>query len=134
MTFFIIGVDCRTTPLKIREAAYRSREEIGLYWQRLHPDGAALLTTCNRMEIWGITEAPGEAWTLCNTFRHRFNDYFKDAYIKEGREDVLRHGLRLACGLESRLRGEYQIMQQLEAWLYRADLPVPIKKIFHTTE
>ncbi len=132
MTFFVIGIDHKTTPLKIREAAYRSREEIGLYWQRLDPGRTALLTTCNRIEIWGAAADLREAAALCRIFRRRFSEYFKGAYIKYGREDVLRHGLRLACGLESQLRGEYQIMQQLEAWHYKADLPSPLKEVWRS--
>ncbi|MEE8360446.1 MAG: hypothetical protein V3S04_05905 [Candidatus Omnitrophota bacterium] len=132
MTFFVIGVDHRTTPLKTREAAYRSRQEIGLYWQRLNPGRTTLLTTCNRVEVWGMAGDLREAAALCKTFRYRFNDYFKDAYIWYGREDVLRHGLRLACGLESQLRGEYQIMQQLEAWFCKEDLPSSLKEAWRS--
>ncbi|MFH1752889.1 MAG: hypothetical protein ABH875_01780 [Candidatus Omnitrophota bacterium] len=130
MTFFVIGIDHKTASLKTREAAYRSRKEIGLYWQSLNPGRTALLTTCNRMEVWGVASDLGEAAALCGIFKCRFREHFKDAYIKHEREDVVRHGLRLACGLESQLRGERQIMQQLDAWIATADFADPLKELW----
>ncbi len=111
MTFYLIGIDYKTVPYEIREAAYRIQRHIIEYWRR---SKAAVLITCNRIEIYGVAPSRSEAKSLTEGFRHHFGNYFKDAYAYYGREEVFKHGLRLACGLESQLKGEIQILHQLE--------------------
>jgi glutamyl-tRNA reductase len=130
MIFFSIGIDYRRAPLEQREAAYRSRGEIIDYWRRVGFGRAAVLTTCNRIEVYRTAKSLDEAVALQEAFRYRFKDYFKDAYVRYGDQEVLKHGLRLACGLESQLKGEYQIIQQLERWSSQKGFPKPLKSLW----
>ncbi len=130
MSFWLIGIDYKKTPDKIRQGAYRLRRDIVNYWKNVNPGGAAVLFTCNRIEIYGRVSDAQEAAEGINAFRSIFFRYFKDSYTYIGHEDVLRHGLRLACGLESRLKGEKEILKQLDAWYADKDFPEPLKDLW----
>jgi glutamyl-tRNA reductase len=69
---------------------------------------------------------------LTRMFRDRYHDYFNNAYLIYGEHNLIRHGLRLACGLESQLKGEFQIVRQLERWLKNGELPLPLEDLWHT--
>ena len=116
MTFYLIGIDYKTTPLKIREQAYRMRQEINQFWQS-QLEHVGVLFTCNRVEIYFITE---DMYSVINTiglFRKIFPVIFDDAYVKGGIGEVAHHALRLASGLESQILGEGQILTQLSSWI-----------------
>ncbi|MDP2941835.1 MAG: hypothetical protein Q8N85_06275, partial [Candidatus Omnitrophota bacterium] len=51
-----------------------------------------------------------------------------NAYFLEGRINVFRHALRLCCGLCSQLKGELEIMQQIDGW--RRGLPLGLRGIW----
>lgn len=131
MTFYLIGIDYKTVSYEIREAAHRIQRDIIVYWQYSSTAGrTAVLVTCNRIEIYGIALSRDEAIALTESFKYHFRDYFKDAYVRYGREEIFRHGLRLACGLESQLKGEIQILQQLELWVGSKDFPLLLRELW----
>ncbi len=78
MISYLIGIDYRRTPLDIREAANRDKNHIIKYWQLANPERSAVLSTCNRVEIYGIAESPYEAERLIRHFRRAFKEKFKD--------------------------------------------------------
>ncbi|KAL3538742.1 hypothetical protein ACH5RR_002108 [Cinchona calisaya] len=118
----VIGINFRTTPVEIREKLsipeaqwpQAISELCGLH----HIDEAAILSTCNRMEIYvvalsqhrGVKEVT--EWMskksgvptseLC---RHRFLLYNKDA---------TRHLFEVSSGLDSLVLGEGQILSQVK--------------------
>ena len=133
MTFYLIGIDHKKASYEIREAAYRIQRDIIGYWQRSSAAGrTAVLITCNRIEIYGAAVSRNEAITLTESFRYHFRRYFKDAYLCYGKEEVFSHALRLACGLESQLKGEIQILRQLESWSGSGDFPILLRELWNT--
>ncbi|MDO8536242.1 MAG: hypothetical protein Q7S30_04460 [Candidatus Omnitrophota bacterium] len=144
MTFFLLGIDHKTSSIDIREAAYWKRKEISAFWADpptaavgfSHRRGgvygaAAILATCNRFEIYGMAGTDSEAREVVSIFKKRFDDYFADSYIIYGRNNIFRHLVRLAAGLESQIKGELQISSQLGAWAGREDLPKGLSGLVH---
>jgi glutamyl-tRNA reductase len=79
------------------------------------------------MELYGTADSLNEAKHLVEAYRALFAGVIDSAYAGYRQEEVVGHGLRLACGLESQLKGESQILDQLEAWTNRADFPAVLK-------
>jgi len=116
MYFYLTGVDYKSAPLNVRENIYRRRRDIIDFWASGHTGRAEALFTCNRIEIYGAAEYPEEAFSSVSEFSGVFPDFSRHAYFKYREAEVFRHSLRLACGMESQLHGELQILNQLEAW------------------
>ena len=135
MYFYLIGIDYKTVPLGVRESFYRQRLEIIDFWRAKE---AALLFTCNRIEIYATGNNEDTAFGYITEFSKNFPDFFKYAYVKYGEKEVFQHALRLASGLESQLAGELQIFQQLRNWRIQRYLPFALdglwKKVLYLSE
>ncbi|NQT46070.1 MAG: hypothetical protein HQ593_01150 [Candidatus Omnitrophica bacterium] len=129
MISYLIGIDYSTASIEERERAYRLRRRIEAYWRFVNPGGVAVLTTCNRIEIYGISSSRGEAEAFGILFRQKFKSCFKNGYVIYGDNGLFAHAIRLACGLKSRIKGEPQIVEQLEVWLDHKSFPGPLKSI-----
>lgn len=129
MILYCIGIDYRHTSLAVREQAYRRREEIVRFFREYNVEAVALFT-CNRIEVYAFAfDAICLRQTLSEA-RSRFKGFFEKAYVYSGLNAMLRHALRLAVGLCSQIRGEPQIMLQLQNWLRQEDFSAPLKKIW----
>jgi len=121
MYFYLIAVDYKTAPLAVRETLYRQRRYIVDFWKSRD---AAVLFTCNRIEIYAMAQNKDAALSDLAVFGKEFLGFFGSARLTYGRREVFRHSLRLAAGLESQLQGELQIFQQLVNWRLRDNLPL----------
>ena len=120
MAIKILGVSHKTAPIAIRERVAVDPERLPDALHGLVRDGGAsealILSTCNRTELY------------CNvddhSMRHpldwlvRFNgvdprDVASHVYSYD-EENAVRHALRVACGLDSMVLGEPQILGQLK--------------------
>lgn len=118
MVFVAFGLNHKTAPISVRERIALSPSMQDVFLQKLvaHPEvaEAMLLSTCNRTEIYCETSNPE---LLCSWFTHE--NQIPEAYIKphtycyQG-EDAVRHVLEVACGLDSMMLGEPQILGQLK--------------------
>ncbi len=115
MIFFCLGIDHKSSPLRDREEAFRSRRRIEKACLDVGVSARALFT-CNRTEIYGEAADDAAALVITRRICAAFPDVFEKAYIKAGDREVFRHALRLAAGLESQLIGEREILAQLDAW------------------
>ncbi|HKJ89932.1 MAG TPA: hypothetical protein VJ960_02280, partial [Oceanipulchritudo sp.] len=117
-----VGCNHHTTPLDLRERMALSHEAVATLQERLrsHPSvrEAAILNTCNRVEIYAVT---GEAaWSReLATILEEVNgfpaeEFLRYAYAHENLEAV-RHAYRVAAGLDSQIVGETQILGQMKA-------------------
>jgi len=115
MGFYLIGIDYKSADLTTRETLYRQRDQIAdFFGQR-----AMALFTCNRIEIYGEAIDGHRGWEAIGVFQRRFPGFAGRGYAKWDQEDILRHALRLATGLESQLKGEREILEQLTIWFPR---------------
>ena len=101
----------------------RARQALeGLFRERILSEGA-VVSTCNRAEVYGVSEAPDSLEALSGFFS-RFHDV-DAALLREkglsGRgEATVRHLFRVASGLDSMVLGEAQILGQIRAAHRRA--------------
>ncbi|HMK55658.1 MAG TPA: glutamyl-tRNA reductase [Dissulfurispiraceae bacterium] len=122
MNFFVIGLNHKTASVEIRErlAFNGARLEKGLLAlrQTRGVSEAALLSTCNRVEIYASADNAPEAADAIKDFLATFHDiarpeFEKTLYVREMSEAV-RHVFRVASSLDSMIIGEPQILGQLK--------------------
>ncbi len=125
MALLTLGLNHTTAPLALRERiAFPTGEALGgaladlrARLKSLAPE-AAILSTCNRTEIYCKTESPAEAGAALTEWigerqglgRDRLGDHL---YALPDRQAV-RHAFRVACGLDSMVLGEPQILGQMK--------------------
>ncbi|MBF0511523.1 MAG: glutamyl-tRNA reductase [Candidatus Omnitrophica bacterium] len=126
---FIIGLSHKTAPIEIREKFYLNPTQQDLFLSELkcHPlvTESFVLSTCNRFEVY-FNWAGSVADTLfvlsliakIKKIDLDF-DYSSYIYVYEGSQ-ALDHLLRVACGLESLVLGEKQILGQVKDAVERA--------------
>lgn len=76
--------------------------------------GAVLLSTCNRTELYlSCEEAQNPGELLCRAAGVDFTD-FAEVFTSRQGDDCVRHLLEVACGLQSQILGEDQILTQVK--------------------
>lgn len=119
MSIFVIGINHKTAPLMLREKLYFALDQLTLYLQDLLNQGAAreavLLSTCNRSELYceASNIAPLKAW-LCKQTTATEQELDASLYVYQ-HEEAISHIMQVACGLDSMIVGESQILGQLKA-------------------
>jgi glutamyl-tRNA reductase len=121
----IVGVSHRNAPLEVREALAFARDRLA---EALHlaqaeagVSEAMILSTCNRVELYGRAEDEQAGATLA-AFLLRYHgraptDFEPYLYRLEG-EEAVHHAFRVAASLDSMVIGEPQILGQVkEAYL-----------------
>jgi glutamyl-tRNA reductase len=119
--FFLLGATHQNTPLAVREKlALGAEAEAEFHAELAALPGLreiALLSTCNRLEFYGVAEEPGAAARLQEAFcaRQRFAaaEFEKVRLSLKGR-DALQHLLEVAAGLDSQIVGENEIFGQVK--------------------
>jgi len=127
MPLQILGLNHNTAPVEIREQVAFAGDEVSHALERLTAlDGveeAVLLSTCNRTEFYVIGEDAGrerlKQWLHDD---RRLGDNFAESLFMLDDEEAIRHIFRVACGLDSMVLGEPQILGQLkDAYRYAQD-------------
>jgi glutamyl-tRNA reductase len=119
MSLKILGLNHNTAPVEIREQVAFSGDEVAAALLRLSEiDGveeAVLLSTCNRTEFYIISGIEGQQGlrNWLQTERGLGADFADSTFALSG-NDALRHIFRVACGLDSMVLGEPQILGQLK--------------------
>jgi glutamyl-tRNA reductase len=118
MDIFCFGLSHHATGVALRERfAVESAELAGVLGQicrHARLDEAVLLSTCNRVEIYARSAAPADSLKLCaDFFRIRGGDG-ADFYQWLG-PACARHLFRVACGLDSMVVGETEILGQVKS-------------------
>ena len=141
MQLFAFGINHQTAPLSLREQVVFHAENMVQALRDLvdrHPvEEAAIISTCNRTEVYCHTEEPGQAM-------HWLADYHKvkaqqlEPYLyKLPQERAVKHAFRVASGLDSMVLGEPQILGQFKDAVRTADqagtLGVLLNKLFQRT-
>ena len=120
MTLLLVGVNHRTAPLEVRErlavAGAAMEETLGGLRALGGIDGAAVLSTCNRVEA--VVSAASEDvlesvvdW-LCARASAPRDELEKHLYVLR-HADVIKHLFRVVSGLDSMIVGEPQIGGQV---------------------
>lgn len=119
MPLKILGLNHNTAPVEIREQVVYAGDDVSRALLQVHQlegvDGAVLLSTCNRTEFYIMTSNGGgeqlRAWLHDD---RNLGPSFSASVFTLDHEDAIRHIFRVACGLESMVLGEPQILGQLK--------------------
>jgi glutamyl-tRNA reductase len=120
MNLVFVGWNHRGAPLDLRErlalTPERAREAMeGIFSERILSEGA-IVSTCNRAEIYGLSEREDDVDALASFFSrfHSVDDVLLRQTALSGRGDAtVRHLFRVAAGLDSMVLGEAQILGQI---------------------
>lgn len=122
MTLFVVGMSHKSAPVDVREKMGIGQDSIEKFLKGMVSspdiDECLVLSTCNRVEILGLSPDVTAAVTYAISYLGSFHDrdpfamkkYF---YIREDREAV-RHVLRVSSSLDSMVVGEPQILGQVK--------------------
>jgi glutamyl-tRNA reductase len=144
MQLLLVGVSHRTAPIELRErldfsAAGVDRALAALTGSATHQE-AAIVSTCNRVELYVGCQDPDAARTALQQFLSQFHGIPADQigehlYAKTG-HDAVTHLFRVAAGLDSLVMGEPQVLGQVkEAFSVASQMgstgPL-LNKLFHS--
>lgn len=119
---FVAGLSHKTAPIAVREQLAVEEDKLREILADVHATGALsevlILSTCNRVEVYGVADVPGEARALAfrRLGQHRGVDLARVEpllYTKSGAEAV-HHCFRVAASLDSMMLGEPQILGQVK--------------------
>jgi glutamyl-tRNA reductase len=122
MKVLVIGLNHKTASIEIREklAFTGAKLEEGVFALRKIPEvkEAALLSTCNRVEIYTCVNNTAAAVENIKNFLASFHNMirkdFEGSLYSLTETDAVRHVLRVASSLDSMVLGEPQILGQLK--------------------
>ena len=125
MGYITAGINHKTAPVSLREQVFFCADQLpeALYHAKAHAgvDEIAILSTCNRTEIYCLIHNQP-----VNTGSERLLDWLADYHQSDRQQlrehsyllhndDAVRHLMRVACGLDSMILGEPQILGQLKS-------------------
>src|SRR3954463_13309777 len=122
MPIVVIGLSHHTSPVTIRERFAFSEARIPATLQLLRDSGladeAVILSTCNRVELYAATSMdPAKAFAALQEFLvhcHEYRDPLTDELYKLSEPRSVEHLFKVACGLDSMVLGETEILGQLK--------------------
>ncbi len=120
MPISVLGLNHKTAPIHIRERCAFAPETLHASLQLIHQeaklDDIAILSTCNRMEVYfrGPIDATDQVkLSLCQRHGFEKSELEPWLYVHQD-EQAIRHLIRVATGLDSMVLGEPQILGQLK--------------------
>ena len=136
MTFNILGLNHNTAPLIIRERLAFSNKETLDALNEINAiesvNEVVILSTCNRSELYLNSDEKGlaqvKAWLI--KYKDISEETVAHLFTKSG-EEAINHISRVACGLDSMILGEPQILGQLKEAFRTAQESGTIKDILN---
>lgn len=122
MPIVVIGLSHHSAPVTVRERfafpEARIPEALGQLRSSGVAEEAVILSTCNRVEIYAVTplEPPG-AFNALRDFLVNCHDYrepLREEVYSLGEPHSVHHLFKVACGLDSMVLGETEILGQLK--------------------
>src|SRR5437867_4128924 len=122
MPIVLLGLSHHSSPVTVRERFAFADAHIPVALQLLRDSGTAdeavILSTCNRVEIYAATRLePRQAFAEMQEFLvncHDYRDPLTDEIYKLTEPQSVQHLFRVACGLDSMVLGETEILGQLK--------------------
>jgi glutamyl-tRNA reductase len=121
MNLIVIGLNHRSAPVEVRERLAFAKSKLGEAHSTLLAAAplreSAILSTCNRVEIYALADSVSDAVQAVRRFLHEHHKLADsvDAYLYEHRDDrCVQHLFEVACGLDSMVLGETEILGQVK--------------------
>jgi glutamyl-tRNA reductase len=122
MALFAAGLSHKNAPVALREQLALDEDKLRELLRDLAAAGslreAVVVSTCNRVELYGVADAAGaaRASAFARLCRHRGVDpaSVEPLLYTHEEEDAIRHAFRVAASLDSMMIGEPQILGQVK--------------------
>ncbi|MBC7574756.1 MAG: glutamyl-tRNA reductase [Herminiimonas sp.] len=139
MQLFAVGLNHTTAPVSLREKVAFPADQLGQAvasaraWFGQTPasgfsDEAAILSTCNRTELYAVSNGSGGVNSAIDATANFLADYHHLPYAELRpylytlpQDNAVRHAFRVASGLDSMVLGEPQILGQMKDAVRQAD-------------
>ena len=122
MALFVAGLSHKNAPVELREQLAVEEDKLRELLSDVSATGVVqetlILSTCNRVEVYGVADAPGEARAVA--FRHlcRYRGVspasVEPVLYTHVDADAVRHAFRVAASLDSMMIGEPQVRGETE--------------------
>jgi glutamyl-tRNA reductase len=123
MPIVLIGLSHHSSPVALRERFAFEQAHVPASLQLLRDSGVAeeavILSTCNRVEIYASTSS--EFRQSCDALKeflvrcHDYRDPLTDEIYAMTEPQSIHHLFKVACGLDSMVLGETEVLGQLKA-------------------
>ena len=141
MALFTLGINHRTAPLAVRErAAFHTEELRRALADLIGANGvheAAILSTCNRTELYVSGESPQIAVNWLTGYRQIAHHHLEPYVYLHSEREAVRHVFRVASGLDSMVLGEPQVLGQMKDAIHIAKevgtLGTSLNKLFQSS-
>ncbi len=123
MHIVVVGLNYRTAPVEVRERFSFADKDMPQALQELLRTKSVLegviIATCNRTEIYVVVDRLHMCGYFIRSFMEKWfgisrEEFTKHLYMYED-EQAIRHLFRVACGLDSMVLGETQILGQVRS-------------------
>jgi len=122
MALFVAGLSHKNAPVALREQLAVEDDKLRELLGDIQRDGVlpevVVLSTCNRVEVYGVADAPAEARALAfrHLCRYRGLDFsaVESVLYTHLDAEAVRHAFRVAASLDSMMIGEPQILGQVK--------------------
>ena len=140
MQLLAVGLNHTTAPVSLREKVAFPADQLGhavasarAWFGRIASviptsDEAAILSTCNRTELYAASGIPGGVEAAIDATAHFLAEYHKLPFSELRpylytlpQDNAVRHAFRVASGLDSMVLGEPQILGQMKEAVRRAE-------------
>ncbi len=135
MQLYALGLNHHTAPLSIRErVAFQPEHMDEALGDLVRADSvreAAILSTCNRTELYFAAERPQQVANWLAQFHRVALDDMSPYLYAYPQRDAVRHVFRVASGLDSMVLGEPQILGQVKDAVRRAEQAGTMGTLLH---
>ncbi|MCS6861253.1 MAG: glutamyl-tRNA reductase [Abditibacteriales bacterium] len=122
MHILALGLNHRTAPVDLRERLAFAPSQVGEALRRLMQQApateAAILSTCNRSEVYAVTSNHNAAVERIKQFLAQFHNLPAERFSPHLYhcldDESVKHLFRVACGVDSMVVGETQILAQVK--------------------
>ncbi len=141
MQLFAFGINHTTAPLALREQVVFHADSMVQALRDLVDRNpvkeAAIISTCNRTEVYCHTEEPVQAMHWLADYHKLRTQHLEPHLYKLPQERAVKHAFRVASGLDSMVLGEPQILGQFKDAVRSAEqagtLGLLLNKLFQRT-
>src|SRR5882672_660886 len=141
MQLFAFGINHQTAPLTVREqVVFHAENLIGALRELVDHrpvKEAAIISTCNRTEVYCSTSDPHAAVDWMAGYHHLKSHQIEQYIYQLPQEKAVKHAFRVASGLDSMVLGEPQILGQFKQAVRTAQaagtLGLLLNKLFQRT-
>lgn len=113
----MVGIDHNKASIEYRELFSFTKagaaEAMKVLKERYPIEGCVILSTCNRTELWISTESNLSPCRMLCALKEADPADYRELFVEREGVNAVSHLLELACGLDSRIFGEDQIISQV---------------------